>query len=229
MIMKDFHCSFCALFKLAFFSRPATINIAASAPLIKEKERWKLMRNIFIGIGIFTGLITVFLFYNHKQLPAEEDVFQNTENWSSVTEEVYFVKKIDGDWLTIFRNRDAIMMGRLEQNWLGYWELRGDEGYKSTLISTYYPPMEDDEFTWSASGSSGETSSYYFGQIINPMINRIEVETKKDFFEDALIISDGGAQFFFVESEDEMLMPVNIRAFTETGELIYSTIKPIYR
>ena len=160
-------------------------------------------------------------------MPTEEDVFKITEKWSFATEEVYFVRKIDGDWLTIFRNRDSIMIARLGQNWLGYWELRNDQGFESTLISTYYPPMEDDEITWSASGSKGGNISYYFGQIINPMIKRIEVETKKGFFEDALIINDGGARFFFVKSDHEMLLPVNIRAFSETRELIYSTIKPV--
>lgn len=185
------------------------------------------MRKIFIWIVILPLSITVFLIYNHKELPSEEHVFKITEEWSSATDEVYFVRKIDEHWLTIFRNKDSIMMARLEQNWLGYWELRNDQGYESTLISTYYPPMEDDEFTWSASGSNGGNSAYYFGQIINPMIKRIEVETKKGFFEDALIINNEGARFFFVKSDYEMLMPVNIQAFSDTGELIYSTIKPI--
>lgn len=185
------------------------------------------MRKIFIWIVTLTVSVTVFLIYNHKQPPTEEDVFKFTEKWSSATEEVYLVRKIDGDWLTILRNWDSIMMARLEQNWLGNWELRNDEGLESTLISTYFPPIEDDEFTWSASGSKERNRSYYFGQIINPIIKRIEVETKKGFFEDALIVNSVGAQFFFVKSDYEMLMPVNIRALSETGELIYSTIKPI--
>ena len=103
------------------------------------------MRKIFIWIVILTVLITVFLIYNHKQLPTEEDVFKITEKWSLATEEVYFVRKIDGDWLTIFRNRDSITIARLGQNWLGYWELRNDHGFESTLISTYYPPGMSNE------------------------------------------------------------------------------------
>ncbi|WP_274307451.1 hypothetical protein [Solibacillus daqui] len=184
------------------------------------------MKKVFIGIAIITVLIIVFLIYNHKQLPTKEDVFKITKNWSPATEEVYFVRKIDGDWLTIFRNMHSIMIARLEQNWLGYWEIKDDLGYESTLISTYYPPLEDEEFNWSA-GSKAGIRSYYFGQIINPTIKRIEVETKKDFYEDALIISYEESRFFFVKSDGEMVMPVNIRGYSETGELIHSTIKPI--
>ena len=185
------------------------------------------MRRIFIWIVILMALMTVFLIYNHKRLPTEEDVFKITEKLNIGTEEVYFVRKIDGDWLTIFRNRDSITIARLQQNWSGYWEFRHDQGFESTLNSTYYPPMKDDEITWGASSSKGGNISYYFGQIINPVIKKIEVETKKDFFEEALIIYDWGTKFFFIKSDHEMLMPVNIRAFSETGQLIYSTIKPI--
>lgn len=146
------------------------------------------MKKFFIGIPILTVMIIVFLIYNHKQPPTKEDVFKITENWSPATEEVYFVRKIDGDWLTIFRNMHSIMIARLKQNWLGYWEIKDDQGYEATLISTEYPPLEVDEFNWSV-GSNEGIRSYYFGQIINPTIKRIEVETKKNFFEDALIIN----------------------------------------
>lgn len=182
------------------------------------------MRKILIGILILTGLITLFLFYNHKQIPTEEDVFNMTAKWSPTTEEVNFVREIDGDWLTMFRNSHSIMVARLEQNWLGNWKVRDERGYESTLVSISYPPREEDEITWGAS-SKGKSRSYYFGQILNPMIDRIEVETKKNVFEDALIFSPQGLQFFFVKSEEDMFLPVNIRAFSETGELIYSTVK----
>ncbi|MEK4131183.1 hypothetical protein [Solibacillus sp. FSL W8-0372] len=183
------------------------------------------MRKILIGILILTGLITLFLIYNHKQLPTEEDVFNMTDKWSLRTEEVYFVREIDGDWLTMFRNSHSITVARLEQNWLGNWKVRDEEGYESTLISTSYPPREEDEITWASSGSNGKSLSYYFGQILNPMIYRIEVETKKNVFEDALIFSPQGLRFFFIKSDEDMFLPVNIRAFSEAGELIYSTVK----
>ncbi|AWE07392.1 hypothetical protein DCE79_08410 [Lysinibacillus sp. 2017] len=81
------------------------------------------MRKIFIGVAIITIILTVFLIFNHKQLPTKDDVFKITNNWSPTTEEVYLVRKIDGEWLTIFRNTHSIMIARLEQNWLGYWEM----------------------------------------------------------------------------------------------------------
>lgn len=112
------------------------------------------MRKIFIGVAIITILLTVFLINNHKQTPTKDDVFKITKNWSPATEEVYFVRKIDGEWLTIFRNTHSIMFARLEQNWLGYWEMKDDNGSKTTIAASEYPPSQDDEFSWSA-GSRG--------------------------------------------------------------------------
>lgn len=182
------------------------------------------MKKVFIGAALITGLITVFLINNHKQLPTYEDVIKITKNWSVPIEEVYLVKNIDGEWLTIFRNNTSVMLARLEQNWLGYWEMKDDLGRETTLAASGYPSLED-EFNWTA-GSKGRNVSYYFGQINNPLIKRIEVETKKDFLEDALIISSEESRFFYVRSEGELVMPPNIRGFSENGELIYSTIKP---
>ena len=183
------------------------------------------MKKVFIGGALLTVLITVFLIYNHKQRPTSEDVVKFTENWSTPTEEVYLVREIDGEWLTIFRNSQSVMISRLEQNWLGNWEMKDDLGNVNTLAAISYPLLQD-EFYWTA-GSIGGKISYYFGQINNPSIKRIEVEAKKDFLEDALIISSEEFRFFYVRSESKLVMPVNIRGFTETGELIYSTIKPI--
>ncbi|MHA6260568.1 hypothetical protein ACXYMX_11845 [Sporosarcina sp. CAU 1771] len=181
------------------------------------------MRKLFIGIAITSVLLTIFLIYNHKQLPTKEGVFKITEGWSSATEEVYLVRQIGGEWLTIFRNTHSIMLGRLGQNWLGFWVLKDDLGKEGTLASSDYPPLQD-EFNWTLA-SSGRDISYHFGQINNPSIKRIEVETKKEFLEDAVIISTEEFRFFYVRTEGESVMPVNITGFSETGELIYSTIK----
>ncbi|WP_100333978.1 hypothetical protein [Bacillus alkalisoli] len=48
-------------------------------------------------------------------------------------------------------------------------------------------------------------------------------ELKRGIFEKALIINAGGSRFFYIKSEEEVVLPVNIRGFSETGELIYST------
>ncbi len=138
-------------------------------------------------------LIIVFLIYNHKQQPTKEDVFKITENWSPATEEVYLVEKIDGEWLTVFRNTQTIMIARLVQNWWGNWEMKDKLGNTNTLASSDYPPLQH-EFTYSASSEAG-ISSYYFGQIVNPTITRIEVETQKGFFEDAILISTEEGRF----------------------------------
>lgn len=184
------------------------------------------MRKVLIGIAIITILLTAFLIYNHKQLPTQDRVFKITENWSPATEEVYLVKKIGGEWLTIFRNTHSILLARLEQNWLGFWVLKDDNDVEATLVSTYYPPLQEDEFTWAASLTEEGKPSYYFGQLINPEIKKIEIETQKDFFESALIINSGQTRFFYLKLDGEVVMPTNINGFSATGKLIYSTFKP---
>lgn len=181
------------------------------------------MRKLSIGIAIITILLMVFLIINHKQPPTKDDVFKTTKNWSPATEEVYFVKKIDGEWLTIFRSTHSIMVAQLQQNWLGYWEIKDDDGREATIASTAYPPLQDVEFSWT-SGSNGKTS-HYFGQIYNPAIKKIEVETEGNFFEEALILHTGDARFFLTKSSKELKMPVNIRGFSEDGTLIHATMK----
>jgi len=185
------------------------------------------MRKLLIGIAIITILLTVFLIYNHKKLPSKDGIFKITENWSPATEEVYLVKKIDGEWLTIFRNTHSIMLSRVKQNWLGFWVLIDDNEVEASLVSTYYPPEQEDEFTWGASLTEEGKPSYYFGQIINHEIKKIEIETQKKFFESALVINSGQTRFFYLKLDEEVVMPININGFSETGKLIYSTIKPI--
>ncbi|RPF55399.1 hypothetical protein [Aquisalibacillus elongatus] len=183
------------------------------------------MRRLLTGIAIITLILTVFLIYNHNQHPNNEDVFKITENWSPATEQVYMVRKIDGEWLTIFRSAQSILVARLEQNWMGFWEFKDDVGAESSLVSTYYPPAHDGEFTWVAAGTEEGEPVYYFGQIINPNIKDIKVETQVNTFEDALLFNLEEARFFFVKSEEKVVSPVNIRGFSESGKLIYSTFK----
>ena len=108
------------------------------------------IRKIIIGILVIPLLFNSVLIYNHKQQPTIDYAFEITKNWSPATEEVYLVRKIDGKWLTIFRNQHSVMVGELKQNWLGLWQIRDEIGVESSLTSTYYPPEKDDEITWSA-------------------------------------------------------------------------------
>jgi hypothetical protein len=181
------------------------------------------VKKIFIGLVIIILLFLMFLINNHKQQPTKNDVFNITKDWYPSTEEVYLLKKIDGEWLTVFRDNQTVAIARLEQNWLGYWTMKDDLGNFNTLAASDYPPTHD-EFNWTA-GEKGGNITYYFGQINNPAIKGIEVETKKDYLEDALIISSNELRFFYVRSNRGMVMPVNIRGYSETGELIYSTIE----
>lgn len=92
-------------------------------------------------------------------------------------------------------------------------------GAESSLSGTYYPPVEDDEITWSANGAGEKEIVYYFGQIINPNIQQITV-----FDEDVPIITSNGNRFFFKKLKGDFVMPTNIKAFSKSGELIHSTV-----
>lgn len=164
------------------------------------------------------------MIYNHKQQPTINDVFEITKNWSPRTEEVYFVRNIDGKWLSIFRNQDSLVIGELKRNWFGLWQIRDDVGEKSPLASTYYPPGKNDEITWSIAEREENKIVYYFGQLVNPKIHEVTIETKGSPVEDVPIITSNGNRFFFKKVKDQLVFPANIKVFSKSGELIYSTL-----
>ena len=178
------------------------------------------MKKFVIGGAIFTILalfLTGFLLYNHNQLPTKDDVFKGTKKWSFATNEVYFIKKIDDKWFTIFEDNASFSIARLEQNLIGNWEL------KDISSVTVNNRLEKEDFTWVGSGNENTTN--YFGQILNPEIKKILVETEDNFFEEANILEAEGLRFFFTRSDKELNLPVTIEGFSETGELIYTTYK----
>ena len=184
-----------------------------------QNEGVRTIRRIIFGLLVISLFFISVLIYNHQQQPTVEDVFETTKNWSPATEEVYLIRKIDGEWLTIFRNQHSVMIGELKQNWFGLWQIRDETGGESSLSGTYYPPVEDDEFTWGANGATEKEIVYYFGQIINPRIQKITV-----FDEDVPIITSNGNRFFFKKLNGDFERPTNIKAFFKSGELIHSTI-----
>ncbi|MFJ5766243.1 hypothetical protein ACIP9C_12790 [Lysinibacillus sp. NPDC093210] len=181
------------------------------------------MKKIILGI-VFTLIIcSLIIPSNHLQQPTEKDVLYLTKNWSESVEEVYFINEIDERWLTIFRTSQSTSVAELKQNWFGTWIL--SDG--NTLSSTYYPPLEDDQITWSASGKSKENISYYFGEVIDPEIVKITVETQRGIFENVPFIESAGQRFFLKRAEGSIFLPVNICGFSNSGELIYSSVKKI--
>ncbi len=182
------------------------------------------IRKVGIGIVVISVFFISVLIYNHKQQPTISDVFTTTNNWSPAIEEVYLLTEIDGKWLTIFKNEHSIMIGELKQNWLGLWHLQDEMGRESSLSSTYYPPGEEDEITWSVEEVGEEEIVYYFGQVINPEIQKITVETNGEFAEEAPIIGSKGNRFFFKKVKAQKVLPANIKAFSKSGEIIYATL-----
>ena len=182
------------------------------------------IRKIVIGILLISLLFISVMAYNHKQQPTINDVFEITKNWFPGTEEVYFVRKIDGKWVTIFRNQDSLMIGELKRNWFGLWRIRDDIGEESSLASTYYPPEKNDEITWSIAEREENEIVYYFGQLVNPEIQKITVEINEKPTEVVPLITSNGNRFFFKQVKDKLVFPANIKAFSKSGELIYTTL-----
>lgn len=182
------------------------------------------IRKVGIGIVVISVFFISVLIYNHRQLPTIDDVFTTTKTWSPPIEEVKLLGKIDGKWITIFRNHQSMKVGELKQNWFGIWRLQDEMGREEELISTYYPPEKEDEITWSARGVGEKEIVYYFGQVINPEIQKITIETNGGFAEEAPIISSNGNRFFFKKVKAQKVLPANIKAFSKSGELIYSTL-----
>ena len=182
------------------------------------------IRKIIIGILVISLFFISVVIYNHKQQPTINDVFEITKNQSPETEEVYLVKKIDGKWLTIFRNQHLVMIGELKQNRIGLWQLRDEMGLESSLTSTYYPPEKEDEITWGATEIEEKEIVYYFGQVINPEIQKLTVETNENPAEDVPLITSNGNRFFFKKVKGKLVSPTNIKGFSKSGELKYSTL-----
>lgn len=164
--------------------------------------------------------------FNYKQPPTEEDVFHITKNWTPATKEVFLVRKINGEWLTIFRNQHTVMLARLKRKWTGNWDIRDEMGNVSSISSIYYPPGEDDEIIWTAGGvgQKGKGYVFYFGQIINSEIHKVTVESKQELHEDVQIIKENGERFFFKKVKGEIISPVNINGYSKSGKLVFSSL-----
>lgn len=182
------------------------------------------IKQVGIGIVVTSIFFISFLIYNHRQLPTIDDVYTTTKAWSPAIEEVYVLNEIDGKWITIFRSQHSMIIGELKQNWLGLWHLQDEMGRKSSLSSTYYPPREEDDITWSVHEIGDKEIAYYFGQVINPEIQKITVETNGVFAKEAPIIGSEGNRFFFKKVKAQKVLPANIKALSKSGEIIYATL-----
>lgn len=112
-------------------------------------------------------------------------------------------------------------LAELNQNWFGIWQFK----HNATLITTTYPQIVEDQITWSASGKSKENAAFYFGIVTDPEIDYITIETQDDFLESVQLIREGDLRFFFKRGEGPLVFPVNISGYSQSGELIYSSLK----
>ena len=182
-----------------------------------------MMKKVVVGIALIVIMLSVVV-YNHLQQPNNNDIFNITKKWSTATEEVILIREIDGQWLTIFRNQHGFTIAELEQNWLGIWQFRTGR----TLGSSHYPPSAENQITWQASESGEEKTTFYFCIVMDPEIDRLEVETRDGLFEDIPFIETEGNRFFFKGVEDESIfMPVTINGISKSGKLVYSSFQKV--
>ncbi|RKD22993.1 hypothetical protein BEP19_12235 [Ammoniphilus oxalaticus] len=180
-----------------------------------------MFKKVLVSLFVIGFIFVSIVMYNHNQEPSREDVFKSTKKWSRPATKVLFLERIDDSWLTIIRMGHGVAIARLEENSLGLWRV------KQLLSSVHYPPAADDEeITWGASGD-GQGNTYYFGQIINPKIKRLTVENKRKIYDDVHLFNVNGDHFFFKEVNEEMELPINIEAYSESGEVIYSSVSPV--
>lgn len=126
------------------------------------------MKKLIIASMVILVLFSIAV-YNHQQ-PTNKDVMNLTKKWSESVEDVLFLREIDQKWMTIFRMQHSVTLAELSQNWFGTWQFKHD----ATLSTTTYPPIVEDQITWSASGKSKENAAYYFGIVTDPEIDYIQ-------------------------------------------------------
>jgi hypothetical protein len=157
------------------------------------------------------------LFYNRSQSPNIDDVFNITDNWNPPTEEVYGVKKIDGKWLTFFRNEYALYVGELEQNWFGSWRLIDDTGQTGTLAVTHYP-QNNKGITWAAQ-EVDKQRVYYFGMVSNPKVEKVIIEAQGEEYKNVPFIEVNEERFFFLRTKGDG-KPHSFKALSKDGEIL---------
>lgn len=170
-----------------------------------------VIKKIIICLAFAIVLFLAYLYDQHQQLPQPQDVYKITPQLNT---RVYFVKKIDNDWITIFGNDRNLMLGRLENDWLGRWrigEYLGDANIN---------PNENQGIVWGVSEQRGPVS-YYFGMIRDPDIQTLIIETDGEVYQDVPIFESEGKQFFYLKRDGNAL-PFSFKGLSKEGEIIFS-------
>jgi hypothetical protein len=163
---------------------------------------------------VLGGIFTFYIYNQNQQLPTKEDVFISTENWSPEITNVYVVKNINDEWISIFRSDRTLFLGRLEQNGFGTWELE-----KGSLGDEPFYPNENNGVIWSGSENSG--NSFYFGMISNPEIQKVIMKVKNQVYSDIDIFETDGERFFYLKRKGEAV-PYSFKALDKEGNVVIS-------
>jgi hypothetical protein len=177
-----------------------------------------IKKTLFVFLLLIISFIS-FLFYNHQQPPNVNDVYKGTKKWSPSINEVYAIEKVDNRWLTFFGSKNALYIAKLEQNWIGNWQLIDDLGTRGVLATAHYSNSKG--VVWGASGVDKKIS-YYFGMVSNPEVVKVMIFAQGKEHKVSSFIHSNGKRFFFFKTEGNVV-PYTFKALSENGEIIAST------
>jgi hypothetical protein len=168
-------------------------------------------------------VISYFIYQNNQQLPEVKDVLKITDDWS-IPIDVLTIEKIDGEWITFFRDSEQMYVGFLQQNWLGQWNLKDSLGNEGVIgeVTLHPNPQERNGIVWGASGLSkgGEPLfSYFYGMISNSEIDTVTLSVDNEEPRNVSFIESNGERFFFIKTDRENAVPYKFQAIFD-GKVI---------
>ncbi|MBB6451657.1 hypothetical protein HNQ94_000078 [Salirhabdus euzebyi] len=170
-------------------------------------------------------ILVSFYFFeqNHQQLPEAKDVLKGVEDWSKPVN-ILTIEKIDGEWITFFRDSGQLYVGFLKQNWLGQWSLneRGETGGIIGEVSFQHNPEEKNGIVWGVSSLTKGNEplfSIYYGMISNSVVDKITLSVDNEEPKNVPLIESNGERFFFIKKYGGVTAPYKFQAFSE-GKLI---------
>ncbi|MCP8616332.1 hypothetical protein [Salirhabdus salicampi] len=183
-----------------------------------------MSKRTVIGTLVIMAFIGLYLVYqNHQQLPTENDVLKQLGNWSKPVN-ILTIEKIDGEWITFFRDSEQLYVGFLKQNWLGQWNLNESLDKGGVIGETPIQPIPEERagIIWGVSGlSKGDDQLFrlYYGMILNSEIDKITLSVGNEIPKNVPMFKSEGKRFFLIKKEKKDTVPYKLRAYSK-GEVI---------
>lgn len=178
------------------------------------------MKKLIFVLVIAACLVVLYLAYQSKA-PTAEDVYQATNNWSPEIEQVHFVERIDGKWITVFQSNNMLFAAVLRDNWPGGWELQYGPDHAGPVGSTGFEAQAMQDVIWGASRFNG--TSFYFGRIVNPDIVKIRIEVEGKTLQPPIYTSSGSKlQRFYYQEFRGSTVSFYLTGLSEDGTILYT-------